>query len=98
MAVESITKLVRKDKSVLRDLDDKPIADSFSHALGRLQFLRTLTLSFDELYWEDDRFLMMAKSLNAISQQTFVRLINVHIQNAYFKNLVSLSSQSPVTA
>ena len=98
MAVESITKLVRKDKSVLHDLDDKPIADSFSHALGRLQFLRTLTLSFDELYWEDDRFLMMAKSLNAISQQTFVRLINVHIQNAYFKNLVSLSSQSPVTA
>jgi hypothetical protein len=85
MAVESIIKLVRKDKSVLHDLDDKPIADSFSHALGQLQRLRTLTLSFDDLYLEDDRFPMMAKSLNAISQQTFVRLTNVHIHNAYFE-------------
>lgn len=85
MAVGSITTLVRKDKSVLHDLDDKPIADSFSHALGRLQCLRTLTLSFDDLYFEDDRFPMLGKSLDAISQQTFVRLTNVHIYHASFK-------------
>ena len=84
MAMESITKLVRKDNSGLHDVDGMPIADSFGHALGRLQRLRTLRLSFDDNYWENDRNPMMAESLRAISQQTFGRLANIHIENAYF--------------
>ncbi|KAF3049338.1 hypothetical protein E8E11_000922 [Didymella keratinophila] len=67
--VDSITKLVRKDKSASNDVDGQPVLNSFGRALGRLHSLRTLTQSFVVDYCEDNRHPMLAKSLSAIREE-----------------------------
>jgi len=83
--VDSITKLVRKDKSALHEVDGQPVANSFGRALGRLHSLRTLTLSFDVDYCEDDRHPMLAEGLSAIGQHSFPHLANIDIRYASFE-------------
>lgn len=85
MSVGSVTKLHRRDGSALQDIGGRPAAQSFSHALSRLTGLESLTLAFDEHYWEDDRLPMIAKSLNAISQRPFERLTKIDIEHACFE-------------
>lgn len=72
--------------SVLHDHEDsKPTAKAFSHALSTLRDLRSLKLTFDDYYWEDDRLSSVSKSLSGLSQHPFEHLSDIGIRFASFK-------------